>query len=274
MSNAAKCRFVGNMLEYSAARALKLHGGLFRNTYTKEKYERWERIYPQELCAKQRMPTPLQFDAVYKHLSIDLNKPISFELAKDTRMDTSDLYIYDQTDKPVALSLKNNNQKLRHQRPKALYKQLELNERATTLFQTDYNEINDRYYQMWSSKGHTLFSQLKMEEKQQMYDEVMDLTIKWLNKSPLFLDRYVRFLLKSTDSNTLCWYPDKGKFALIDQVKIKSTSFYEIKKQTTFIYISIDKLEIKIRIHNASSRITRKMQIKYDTSIDCKHQTI
>lgn len=265
----AKPRFLGNMLEYATARALAQLGGVPRNNYTETKYKKWSAIYTDQLCESSKMPSVEQYNHSFKNLKIDVTKPIEFELLRDTREDTTDIYIYNNDNK-IPISLKNRNCKIRHQRPKALYKQLELDDADTFIFQTKYNEINDKYYNRWNNNQFKLFNQLELDDKHRLYEEVMTLTIEWLNRSPIYMTRYLKFLLQSTTKNTMCWYPEKKKFICIPATPY-FFNWYQIDKDSTFIYITTDALRLKVRMHNASSRITPKLQLKYDTSLDAKY---
>ena len=259
---AAKARYIGNMLEYTTAKNLVQRGAKPIDAYSEQKYNKWDASYTDQLCETARMPHSFQFDSVFSDLKIDFTKPTKFQLAKDSPNDSTDIYVY-SNDTKTPISLKNRNNKIKHQRPKALYKQLALTPLQTTKFQKAYNEINDRYYDKW--KQHALFNELGIKEKQKLYDEVMDLTIKYLSKRNHMLT-YMRFLMESTNNNTLCWYPEKERFIMIPS-KASTFSTFSIHRETTFIYITTDQIKLKIRIHNASSRITPKLQLKYDTSI-------
>ena len=265
MLGAAKPRYIGNMLEYATAQAILTRGGSPKNSYTQEKYKKWDTTYANSL---KNMPTSKLYDVTFANLKIDFSKPTQFELTRDSPSDTTDIYIYNDTQK-IPISLKNRNNKIKHQRPKALFKQLALSPLDTAKFQAAYNDINDRYYKKWHDNNLTLFSQLGQTEKQELYDQVMDLTIKWLNSSK-HMQTYLNFLLQSTNNNTLCWYPERDRFICIP-ARSALFKWYRIEKLSTFIYINTDEFRLKIRIHNASSRITPKLQLKYDTSIDSSY---
>lgn len=277
----AKCRFVGNMLEYSAANALAQRGGLPRNPYTRDKMQRWQTLYSNPTTMNENMmPTPNDFDRAYKHLKINYSMPIEYELSKDMPNDTTDIAIFNDNS-VINISLKNNNDKLKHQRPKALYKQLQLDPDNANVFKQEYQQINDKYFHDWTNNGITLFKELPSEEKQSMYNDILDLTIAWLLRDPEYIRRYIRFVTNDHKANhILCWNPLDRQFTLIHKhvpsVLSSNINDYKVYKENTFLYISYPSAQftLKIRIHNASSRITKTLQIKYDTTLMGMHYEV
>lgn len=282
MSAAAKCRFIGNMLEFTAARTLAACGGTPRNCYTREKMTKWQSLYSSS-SIPDNMPHLTDFEKAYDQLEVNFSLPLEFELANDSRQDTTDLSIYNQ-DKVINISLKNNNTKLKHQRPKALHKQVQLSLDQTNQFQREYQQINDHYYNLWTQQSNiTLFKDLDPSQKQELYDAILDLTIKWLQKDPKYIRNYIHFVTPrtSSQSHVLCWNPDSRCFTLIHKKVPNNLTYdnpddYKVWKESTFLYISFkNEFTLKIRIHNASSRITKTLQIKYDTTIkELKHEKL
>ena len=278
---AARCRLVGNALEYAVCRSLLRNNIAPIDNVTRDKIKRLEVSHNALAEPDQTFQRKLsKMDAVIKHLGMCNDDKDSstntFKLIMDAsgaKGDTADVIVYGREGNVLhKLSVKNNNTSIKHQRPNKLYLQLGLAGDDATEYQTAYKAINTKYYEMWRGRVGG-FADVTFEEKTQWYREINELTKTWLLKDPAHVDRYLRFVLDiDPDKIIVRWNPKPGKES-IDLIKYDETAFSDLDSlnisDSSFFYLTFkDGKRIKMRLHNASSRITRTLSLKYDTSIE------
>lgn len=194
---------------------------------------------------------------------------IKFSSPNDGKNNSSaDLFII-LKNKTIPISLKNNNISIKHQRPNKFYSHCRLDKthEIALIYINKYNEINNKLYLKY--KKYKLFSNIK--NKEIIYYPFILLIknfIKYYYKY-LNFDNLLNFIfgennniiITSLKNNILIY-----KFNKIEKIcKIK---IYEIKYNSLQIdFLSKNKkYTIKMRIHNASSKITNKLSLKLDTT--------
>ena len=269
---AQRCRVTGNALEYVAAIALKKRG-LHTNQKTLDKILRLEKDNLLLNDSKERMQSKLtNFLRIYDHLEIPNTS--SFAINADSRGskgESADIVVYEADKVTCRLSIKHNNCSLKHQRPRALHLQLQLNNDLSDTFKTQYYDINDRYYKEWKSKGYENCIDIPFQEKTILYKEINDLTISWLSKDNFaYLKTYLEFLLDFSDNKYIIKYDlHKNKFILLKYEKTITDDISNIKfiQKTSFIYIILKNIVVQMRLHTATTKIIPILSLKYDTTI-------
>lgn len=273
---AQRARLVGNALEYLVCMALEKRQVNPKDPTTSEKTNRLKRDFDRMQEPHSMLIQKYQkLDDVFDSLGVTSARFPTYYINPDNQGDsrgggqTADIVLPSTTTSPIKLSIKNNNVFIKHQRPNKLHMQLGLDAEDAAAFQGQYKEINDRYYQKWHQQsGYRLFNQIPTEEKFALYQEINDLTISWMLKDLDKLRRYVFFVLDvDPDKYILKWDPGRTDFSVISGIK---TSLDEPPSITTrdgsFIEIRTHDLLVKLRMHNARSRITPTLSLKYNTT--------
>lgn len=172
------------------------------------------------------------------------------------------------------LSAKHNNRSAKHQRPNKLHLQLNLSHEETKRFQAAYKIINDCYYMKWTGLGFKRFSQVSQEDKSSLYHDIHELTSEFITK-PVYLRTYVSFIADlDPDKVILRWIPKKSMLEVEENCTMPEIGpSTRIRTETSpvfesIMYVYLDDKQtpfMKARLHNASTRITPTLSIKYDT---------
>lgn len=277
---AAKCRAVGNALEYLVCKSLIDRRILPIDNKSEEKLRRLEISYRAfnenaEAAHLKQQKLDATIDSLlsrYRHQENPCPIDTFFKLNADgagAKGDTADIIVQTRERPIIKLSVKHNNASIKHQRPNKLYLQLALADEDAALFRQQYKQINDRYYEMWRHRPG--FADIAFEEKTAWYRDVNALTKQWLERAPEYLARYTCFLLDfDPDKVILKWDQRKQE---IETIRYSPDAFgtptsLSISDTGSFLYIEFDSgKQIKMKLHNASSRITKTLSLKYDTSV-------
>lgn len=262
---AQKCRWSGNAFEYLVCKCLQDRKIKATDAFTKSKVVRikTQNIDKQEI--KQ-----VKLNKMMDALGITPKRTPLFSINHDNHGvsgDSSDVVLH-----PIdlKLSLKNNNNFIKHQRCNKLYLQLGLSPREEAQFKKQYKEINDRYYNMWTKKGHTKYHQVDTHEKFNMYSEINALTQQWLSKDPRHLERYISFVLDlhpNPNKYTIKWDNSRDALLVLSHHDINIKKMEMRIRNNSFLDIKLGDLLVKMRLHNASSRLRKTQSLKYSTSI-------
>lgn len=207
-------------------------------------------------------------------LSISFNNEIEneFELLSDNNGKKSD--VTDILIKPnIRLSIKNNKIYNKSHRPSAFGKQAGLDDYNKFLYDYAYSEIIDRFWNMY--KFHSIFKTIGSENiKNELYEPIYELTIIFLHLlSKDEINYYYQFLTGIEPHYQCINMPDK---VLIydytnfnfkpDKIKIRRTIHNYLIIDFTCLK-SNEISSISMRLHTASSKITKNISIKFDVQI-------
>lgn len=269
---------MGNALEYAICQGLQKRKISPANDDTTQKLKRLKRDFDQV-----NEPSRVKYrklDAVLDRLGVNTMRYPQYELtlhdhANNPSRDTTDVVLKDpaRPDDALKLSIKNNNTYVKHQRPNKLYMQLDLGSRDADRFKAQYRAINDRYYNMW--KHLKTWDKVPTTQKFRMYEEVNQLTLRWIGYSPSRLTKYLSFVLDVSDPQKyiLKWAPSANDFVVIRydpcDFSVKGANKAKLlMRDSSFIEIHMaGGVVIALRIHNASSRITETLSLKYCTTV-------
>lgn len=262
---AQKCRWSGNAFEYLVCKCLQDRKIKTTDVFTKSKMVRIKtnNIDKHEL---KRTKLNMMMDA----LDITPKRTPFFSINHDNHGvsgDSSDVVLHPND---LKLSLKNNNNFIKHQRCNKLYLQLGLSKPEEEQFKTQYKEINDRYFNSWTSKGYTKYHQVDTREKFNMYNEINALTKHWLSKDRKYLERYISFVLDlhpNPNKYTIKWDNSKNALLVLSHHDIAMDDIELTIRADSFLDIKLGNLLVKMRLHNASSRLRKVQSLKYSTSI-------
>jgi hypothetical protein len=173
------------------------------------------------------------------------------------------------------ISIKHNNLSLKHQKANKLALQLQLVPAKKASFESSFTHISAEFYKRWKSRG--TFAKITFEERMELYDRINRLTVEYLQgATKAEFARYISFILSGEACNKSSYILNcdtKGnRVSVLSTCKaLEATS--KDKKPTieirgTFIYITIGKTIIKMRLHTCTSRITPCIGLKYDTRLE------
>ncbi len=256
----------GDLFEYKFATYLLNKGLIFNDEYSKQKY-----INLKNKTSENDNINNIN-DALNKIFNIKHFK--NYTIIKFTKDNdgqkgiVSDINIYDVHDNYIGFSCKVNNISIKHQRPSSLNKQIGMNEHTEILFKNEYKICNDKWYN--KIKNQITFNKIDKNDKTIMYSEINNIVFKYLNKMTSDeIKFYYNFLINYDKIYVLKHNTIKKKLLLYDYVnKTQPTKILSIEIIKQYIYILFDNnIKIKLRIHNASSKITKSLSLKYDTRI-------
>lgn len=273
---ASRCRMTGNALEYAVCNGLQKRKIFpMRDGITTNKLKRLKRDFDNV-----DEPSRIKYrklDRVLDDIGINSKAFPSYELTKESighsHAETADIVLHSTSPQQlIKLSIKHNNDYIKHQRPNKLHLQLGLPPRTACRFQRSYSDINDRYYSAWSKMGIKKWNMVPAEEKLALYREINNLTVQWVKRR---LSNYLGFVLGPPDPHKymLRWDPVKNDFIVTRPQSTEHGGNNVVKGATvtlrdnSFVEITLmDSSVVRMRIHNASSRITPTLSLKYTTS--------
>lgn len=260
-------RASGDILEYYTAQAIILHKGRPDNEFTRNKLAHLS----EKLTDTNRLSAPVAFFRKMGRFFRDKNL-LGFEFTTDNDGKLgvcSDLKLRAEEGN-FNLSLKRNNHSVKAQRPSGLHKQL-VPEGATR-----YVAGYARFKKYWLRRlaKYSLFSEIPELERAKMYESFNHLYAKFINEyQPA--ETLLTFLLSNDEPNRFMieWNDSKARLSVYNCSKVQTpaTVYAEVRKNfITLEFFDADAtpfVELSLRLHNASSRITEGFAIKYDTKI-------
>lgn len=264
-------RASGDVLEYYTAQAIIIRGGKIDNDFTRDKLARLS----DKLTVENKLIAPVAFfckmDKFLRDKSI-----LGFEFTTDNDGKsgvTADIKVRVESlgeENTINLSLKRNNHSVKAQRPSGLHKQL------PPAGATRYIAGYDRFKKYWLKRlaQYKLFSEIPEPERAKIYESFNHLYAKFINEyQPA--EALLTFLLSNDEPNRfmLEWNDAKRKLSVYNCSKVQTptTVYAEVRKNfITLEFFDADAtpfVELSLRLHNASSRITEGFAIKYDTKI-------
>jgi hypothetical protein len=201
------------------------------------------------------------------------NNPTHFYMTLDndgTKGITSDIYVCNDTTS-IGISCKRNNLSIKHQRPRALIQHLMLSKETELQYKTEYDKLIGDFFTTSNSAKHILFNQVG-NLKNKLYTDINELACKYIyaaaDENKLHL---IKFMLSANEKNAfILHYNDNNKtFKVCKLAKSVNAieSFNVTCKKTNYLEIECNTIKFILRIHNASSRITKEVSVKYDTKL-------
>jgi hypothetical protein len=272
----------GNALEYIVCKSLNDYSICAHNHATTEKLKKlkvdYDFLRSKDNAYDHQDQKVTKLHKIFDHLGID--KHCTYTINHDSKGsagETADIVLHDmQYGYAVAkFSVKHNNLSMKHQRVNKLWLQTRMSQDDKDEFIKEYKEINDKYYSVWKAQGLRLFRDVDIVEKFALYKELNELTRAWLLKDSEYLRHYIEFVLDYDPLKyILKWCPRSETIttmSLADNMRtlIGDLSKVEIDHEESFLRIHLKPTSviIRARMHNASSRITPTISLKYDTSV-------
>lgn len=207
-----------------------------------------------------------KIDDALKDITND--KLTQYILMKDiagSKGDSSDIKFKSANGKFVNISCKRNNTSIKHQRCNSLHKQLDLNEDDTKSFIEKYNTLNKKWYDKLENNLH--FNEMTNKSKMDLYKEFNELIASYIKKNDI--KKFVEFLTSKGENKFIAHWNDKTNRLKIYTCKDIVAKLKDIAVDNNYITIKLDNdVNILMRLHTASKRITKTLSLKYDTHIE------
>jgi len=177
------------------------------------------------------------------------------------------------SNKTLNISCKNNNISVKHQRPGPTPKHFGCldNDKIAKVFKDKYKEINSEFYLENKSKNFNLkyYNEIDgIEKAKNLYSPICNLINEFINDNSSKGSVYQEFLLGVIDYTQI----------ILNKKNIEIKEFGNLPKSylvSSFInnkgYIVVDfhnEITLSMRLHNASSKITKTGSLKFDTKIE------
>lgn len=259
-----KSRISGNIFEYTIASFLMGKSVKCHNEYTVKKMDIWKKTLGNELLKELNGCLTQIFDKKIPLINFE-----SFSLMSDShggKGNNTDIAIYEKNNNVINISCKNNNISIKHQRPSGFPGQAKLEQSQE--YADQYKTCNDKWFN--KLKELTTFDKIDESEKMTMYQDFNDITYNYLTKcNPEQIQNYYNFLISYDRSYIFKLNPKNKSLILYDYSIVNlPTKIIKITKYKQYLEIFFDNhIGLKMRLHNASKRITKSISLKYDTTL-------
>lgn len=244
-------RLSGEIFEYTIARFLKETYSLsFYNIYSSKKYNKWQKKFPYKEPNMQFIDEFTNYEKI--------------RLCPDTdgcKGSSSDLELHNKFEF-VPISLKNNNLSIKHPRCSSIYNHLVPSLRKE--YTNNYSTLNDMYFQLAQENNYASFKDFSESEKNSLYSDLKGVLFNVCKKSAESCNKIFEFCIGIHHTRQIIIKQTKGiiecyRYKPLDlkQIKIKNLS------DSSFL-LTISGIGLRFRIHSASSKITKKLSMKYD----------
>lgn len=172
---------------------------------------------------------------------------------------TSDIILHTTRNEHIGLSCKRNNMSIKHPCPSGMHRYLSSDKRG--LYMDAYKSLNDKWYKAFMK--YEYYNKIPYDRKHHMLNEFVVLVDKYLNSE------YIKFLLSynpGQENYIVCMKDNKDTVNIMRMKRIRAFKFSTDVKNSN-IYITLNGIRIKMRLHTASLRITKKLRIKFDTRV-------
>lgn len=167
----------------------------------------------------------------------------------------------------LPLSIKNNKLYSKSQRPSALDKQCGFDEEMSNSFRNEYNSMIKTIYS--ANRKHTTFSAISHKENK-IYEPINEIVVKYLQMCNAENIRTFFYFIKGKGKEVIIL--NKAKCVEIyrprpysDPQEMKCVLHNKTYIVITFNNAKGDEWIFRLRLHNASSKFTESMSLKYDT---------
>lgn len=183
--------------------------------------------------------------------------------------DVSDISL-SSSEKTLNISIKNNHLAIKHQRPGPTFKHLGIkNNIDINLFKNEYKRINNSFFDKSNQIVPDVknYSQVESIKFDYLYEPICDLVSNLINKYPNQGRVYQNFLISVVDFKKIVLFDDRFEIHSYDN--IPPSNFMEsYVKDKNYVYVDFkNDIILKMRLHTASSEITRTGSLKFDTQI-------
>lgn len=173
----------------------------------------------------------------------------------------------------IGISCKRNNFSIKHQRPLGLHKHLALSDESASEYKRKYKEITTAFYDECCKQGWGLFRDVPSERKSTLYKDVNELVKDTITAASGEQQTALMNYLISKEDNGYILYVGQSeddvrlyKYEWGSMRGIKSVDWKD-EQQPSMIVLHTDGVKLCLRLHNASSRVTKIVSLKYDTTI-------
>lgn len=260
-----KSRKNGDIMEHVFANYAKSSKFDPINEYTKTKTDTLYNKYHTDSKSLIKLING-KIDNALKDIATDKLK--QYELMKDTagsRGDSSDIKFKSINDKLINISCKRNNTSIKHQRPNSVHNQLSLNDEASKSFKEKYSALNKKWYDKLKNNLH--FDEMTSESKMNLYTEFNELTTSYIKNTNI--KKFIEFLTSKGENKYIAHWNDKSNKLRIYTCKDIVAKLKDIVVDNNYITIKLyNDVNISMRLHTASKRITKTLSLKYDTQIE------
>lgn len=265
-----KSRVSGDIFEYAIVDYLEDKNINPVDNYTRTKGKKLYSKYDQ-LTVAQRVSYRNKINKAFNYILSSNENMNSYQLLTDNQGklgESSDIFI-NTNKRQIKISCKNNNLSLKHQRPSSLPAQINMNYKDSLEFKKKFSRLNEHYYTLF--KDVEYFNRLTKDDIYEMYSDINELISEYLQKYLIEANKnsFLEFLLSYSPNKFIFqWLEKSNSLNVIDLDSSYSTPI-KISFNLNYIYIRLDNESlISMRLHTASSKITKSLSLKYDTKIN------
>lgn len=255
----------GDVFEYSVVEYFLEIGLKFYDDKSQTKFNKLK----DKIDDKCKVIDKRQLQTIFNDIGLDDYNKIKFTTDNDGKKgNVSDIELYDKKNNHIGFSCKVNNISVKHQRPSALYKQCSLNDKDTDKYKKQYKEVNDKWFGKINELG--TFDKIEQNEKNNLYKDFNKLTKKYLEKlNKEQVGNFYSFLIQYKQIYVLKHDTKKNQIILHNYIETPiPKKIISAKINDNHITINFDnEINIDLRLHNASKRITKSLSLKYDTKL-------
>lgn len=243
-------------------------------------------LHPESVSKWSRLSRNFKSCDIDKHVIKDITQvlqkqleqnesPINFVILTDDngkKGDVADIRIELEQQKCIRISCKRNNTSIKHPRPTGIINHLFTSNPITcNIEKHHYKSVNNAQYQ--AIKEYSKFKDLPQDMKDTLYLKINEHILQILAKADRHaLSVFTTFTLNLSYEHDVLTY-NNGKItykryegigvALPEQVSIT----FHMKSNNTIIGCINNVPKFSMRLHTASSRITKTLSLKYDVQI-------
>jgi hypothetical protein len=181
---------------------------------------------------------------------------------------TNDIELYDAAQMFICgLSVKHRNLSLKHPRAGSIGNHIgaDVGNIKANLYVTHYTKLNLKWYEELSK--NTAFRDVDNAIIYKMYGEFINLLFNTLKNNHKSIVQLLKFCLSIDDRLQYLVVFDKC-ISIMEKIKLTKCRKYRIRKEPNRLVITIGDIIIYMRIHTASSNITKTLSLKYDVTCD------
>ena len=268
MSN---CSIYGKSLEYALCQKF-MDKGIILSPNSFKNYEAYSEKW-NKLAKTQKDDFMLFSKLIVNWCKISDYKNLEVSLAQDHAGKSSkvaDVIIKGKT--TINLSIKNNKDYVKSHRPGGFSNQAKLDKKTSYDYKQEYNQVISLIYKKYENLK--LFKQISINDKKKyIYNPIYDLTEKYLYKlSNKQIEFYFEFL--SGSSGFYQCLNTKKEIIIHDRTKqlpkpillncSRNNKGYLV---VSFEFENRDPIKFSMRVHSASSRITKNISLKFDVVV-------
>ena len=187
----------------------------------------------------------------------------------DINGDTSDFYLECTNGTVLPASLKMNNDSMKSFSPRKLPEKMNIQGSTYTL-----DDIINAFY---DKHGNKLFKDVEKQEKHTLFKQINERVQKFvLEQGPAAQSQWYRYMIGSKTPIIIQWERKNMQMHLkifspetiVSNVSNKLTVVnYVAQSPSTYIVTFSNGIEFSLRLHNAKSKITRSVYIKWDAKL-------